>query len=135
MTVPASRAGPAAQPDPEGHDPREAVDDLFRRHALDLVRFALMLVGDQATAEDVVQEAFLGLYRAWDRVPDPDAVRGYLRTAVLNGSVHRGRCRDRRHRRQRGPAAPAARRRRLLSEPGGPAGQRARALPAGSKSW
>jgi len=55
MTVPASRAGPAAQPDPEGHDPREAVDDLFPRHALDLVRFALMLVGDQATAEDVVQ--------------------------------------------------------------------------------
>jgi DNA-directed RNA polymerase specialized sigma24 family protein len=28
------------------------------------VRFALMLVGDQATAEDIVQEAFLSLYRA-----------------------------------------------------------------------
>ena len=97
MTVPASRAGPSAQPDPEGHDPREAVDDLFRRHALGLVRFALMLVGDQATAEDVVQEAFLGLYRAWDRVRDPDAVLGYLRTAVVNGarSVHRGRGRAR----------------------------------------
>jgi len=56
-----------------------------------------MLVGDQATAEDVVQEAFLGLYRAWDRVRDPDAVLGYLRTAVVNGarSVHRSRGRAR----------------------------------------
>jgi RNA polymerase sigma-70 factor (sigma-E family) len=54
-----------------------------------------MLVGDQSTAEDVVQDAFLGLYRAWDRIRDPDAVLGYLRTAVLNGarSVHRSRAR------------------------------------------
>ena len=96
MTVPAYRAGAASQPHP-GHDPREAVDDLFRQHAPGLVRFALMLVGDQATAEDVVQEAFLGLYRAWDRVRDPDAVLGYLRTAVVNGarSVHRGHVRAR----------------------------------------
>jgi len=98
MAVPAYRAGPAPRPDPGGHDPREAVDDLFRQHADGLVRFALMLVGDQATAEDVVQEAFLGLYRAWDRVRDPDAVLGYLRTAVVNGarSVHRRRGRARR---------------------------------------
>jgi hypothetical protein len=63
MTVPAYRAGAAPQPHPDGHDhdPRAAVDDLFRRHAPGLVRFALMLVGDQATAEDVVQEAFIGL--------------------------------------------------------------------------
>jgi RNA polymerase sigma factor (sigma-70 family) len=56
-----------------------------------------MLVGDQSTAEDVVQDAFLGLYRAWDRVRDPDAVLGYLRTAVVNGarSVHRSRGRAR----------------------------------------
>jgi RNA polymerase sigma-70 factor (sigma-E family) len=96
MTVPASRASPARQLDPGGHDPREAVDDLFRRHAVGLVRFALMLVGDQATAEDVVQEAFLGLYRAWDRIRDPDAVLGYLRAAVVNGarSVHRSHVRS-----------------------------------------
>jgi hypothetical protein len=37
------------------------------------------------------------LYRAWDRVRDPDAVLGYLRTAVVNGarSVHRSRRRAR----------------------------------------
>ena len=97
MTVPAYRAGTGPQPDPSRQAARAAVDDLFRVHAIGLVRFALMLVGDQTTAEDVVQEAFLGLYQAWNRVRDPDAVLGYLRTAVLNGarSVHRSRGRAR----------------------------------------
>ena len=97
MTVPAYRAGTGPQPDPLPAAARAAVDDLFRLHAVDLVRFALMLVGDQSTAEDVVQDAFLGLYRAWDMVRDPDAVLGYLRTAVVNGarSVHRSRGRAR----------------------------------------
>jgi len=97
MTVPAYRAGTGSQPDSFRHAARAAVDDLFRLHAIGLVRFALVLVGDQATAEDVVQEAFLGLYRAWDQVRDPDAVLGYLRTAVVNGarSVHRSRGRAR----------------------------------------
>jgi RNA polymerase sigma factor (sigma-70 family) len=75
----------------------QAVDDLYRAHALRLIRFALMLVGDQTTAEDVVQEAFLGLYRGWHRVRDPGNVLGYLRTAVLNGcrTVQRSRGRAR----------------------------------------
>lgn len=74
----------------------DAIDDLYRAHGLGLIRLALMLVGDQATAEDVVQEAFLGLYRSWSRVDDPDHALGYLRAAVLNGarSVHRSRRRS-----------------------------------------
>jgi RNA polymerase sigma-70 factor (sigma-E family) len=97
MTVPAYRAGTGPQPDPLRQAATAAVDHLFRLHAVSLVRFALMLVGDQTTAEDVVQEAFLGLYRGWDRLRDPDAVLGYLRTAVVNGarSVHRSRGRAR----------------------------------------
>jgi len=75
----------------------QALDDLYREHALALTRFALMLVGDRATAEDVVQEAFLGLYRAWCGLTDRSNLLGYLRTAVLNGSrsVHRHRTRAR----------------------------------------
>jgi RNA polymerase sigma-70 factor (sigma-E family) len=71
----------------------DAVGDLYRAHGLGLIRFALMLVGDQGTAEDVVQEAFLGLYRGWHRVDDPASALSYLRAAVLNGarSVHRSR--------------------------------------------
>jgi hypothetical protein len=101
MTVPAYRAGTGPQPDPLAATARASVDDLFRLHAVDLVRFALMLVGDQSTAEDVVQDAFLGLYRAWARVRDPDAVLGYLRTAVVNGACP--------GRRSTHPASPASR--------------------------
>jgi RNA polymerase sigma-70 factor (sigma-E family) len=64
----------------------EAIDDLYRAHAVALVRFALILVGDKTTAEDVVQDAFLGLYRHWDGIRDEGSVPGYLRTSVLNGS-------------------------------------------------
>jgi RNA polymerase sigma-70 factor (sigma-E family) len=63
----------------------EGVDDLYRVHAVGLVRLALLLVGDRATAEDVVQDAFLGLYRAWHRLNDPGNGGGYLRVAVVNG--------------------------------------------------
>jgi Sigma-70 region 2 len=69
------------------------VEDLYREHALGLVRFALLLTGDRATAEDVVQDAFLGLHRHWDEVRDPGHVLACLRTAVVNGS----RSRHRRH--------------------------------------
>jgi len=37
--------------------PDEFVDSLYRAHAVDLIRLALLLVGDQHTAEDVVQDA------------------------------------------------------------------------------
>jgi RNA polymerase sigma-70 factor (sigma-E family) len=62
-----------------------AIDDLYRTQAVGLVRFALLLVGDRQAAEDVVQEAFLGLHRNWSRLRDPATAPGYLRTAVVNG--------------------------------------------------
>jgi RNA polymerase sigma-70 factor (sigma-E family) len=55
-------------------------------HAVPLVRLALLLVGDRPSAEDVVQDAFLGLYQALPRLRDTDKVLPYLRTAVINGS-------------------------------------------------
>lgn len=90
MTARTQRTVTGAQPaDVAG----QALDDLYREQAPGLVRFALMLVGDRTTAEDVVQEAFLGLHRAWSRLADHGNLAGYLRTAVLNGSrsVHRSR--------------------------------------------
>ena len=61
------------------------VTDLYEAHALSLARLALVMLGDAAAAEDVVQDAFLGLYRRWDRLADPAAAQSYLRTSVLNG--------------------------------------------------
>jgi RNA polymerase sigma-70 factor (sigma-E family) len=62
-----------------------AVTELYAGHALGLVRLAVLLVGDRASAEDVVQDAFLGLYRRWDRLPDTSAPLAYVRTSVVNG--------------------------------------------------
>jgi RNA polymerase sigma factor (sigma-70 family) len=77
----------------------DAVGVLFRAHGLVLLRLALLLVGDQPTAEDVVQDAFLGLHRALPRLRDGDGpwdgdrAVGYLRVSVVNGcrSVQRSR--------------------------------------------
>jgi RNA polymerase sigma-70 factor (sigma-E family) len=68
----------------------ESADDiaerLFRDHGLAMLRVALLLVGDRASAEDVVQDAFIGLYRALPRLQEPAKAAGYLRVAVVNGS-------------------------------------------------
>jgi RNA polymerase sigma factor (sigma-70 family) len=58
---------------------------------------ALLLVGDKPSAEDVVQEAFLGLFRGLGRLSDPARAPAYLRVSVLNGcrSVLRARKRAR----------------------------------------
>lgn len=64
----------------------DLVSDLYQAHALSLVRMAKLLVRDQPSAEDVVQDAFLGLYRAIPGLRDRDHVLPYLRAAVLNGS-------------------------------------------------
>ena len=63
----------------------QQVTSLYQAHALSLARLALVMLGDAAAAEDVVQDAFLGLYRRWDRLADPSAAPSYLRTSVLNG--------------------------------------------------
>ena len=66
--------------------PVRTIDDIYRTHRMSMVRLAILLVDDVASAEDVVQDAFAGLYRQWDRLRDAQAAIGYLRTAVVNGS-------------------------------------------------
>jgi RNA polymerase sigma factor (sigma-70 family) len=75
----------------------DLIADLFRAHAVGLVRLAVLLVGDQATAEDVVQDVFARLQRNPGRLRDIASAVAYLRTSVVNGcrSVHRSRRRAR----------------------------------------
>lgn len=58
---------------------------VYEAHALGLVRLAYVMLGDRAAAEDVVQEAFCGLYRRWDRLAGPDEALAYVRSSVFNG--------------------------------------------------
>lgn len=62
-----------------------SVTALYAEHALGLVRLAVVITGDRPAAEDIVQDAFLGLYRRWDQLPDLAAPLAYLRVSVLNG--------------------------------------------------
>jgi len=65
-------------------DADDLVHGLYREHAVTLVRMAKLLLRDRESAEDAVQDAFLGLYRALDRLTDHDDLTPYLRAAVIN---------------------------------------------------
>ncbi len=60
------------------------VADLYRREAVALVRLARLFVDDLNAAEDLVQEAFIRLARAANRIDDPAKAAPYLRSIVLN---------------------------------------------------
>ena len=64
---------------------RQAVTALYQAHALGLIRLAVVMLGDKAAAEDVVQEAFCGLYRRWNQLSDTDKALSYVRSSVING--------------------------------------------------
>jgi RNA polymerase sigma-70 factor (sigma-E family) len=68
-----------------GQGADEAVTGLYQAHALGLTRLAHIMLGDRAAAEDVVQEAFCGLYRRWSKLADPARALPYVRSSVLNG--------------------------------------------------
>jgi RNA polymerase sigma-70 factor (sigma-E family) len=63
----------------------DEVTALYQSHALALVRLAAIMLGDRGAAEDVVQEAFLGLYRHWGGLSDTSNALAYVRSSVLNG--------------------------------------------------
>jgi RNA polymerase sigma-70 factor (sigma-E family) len=61
------------------------VSALYEAHALGFIRLAYVMLGDRPAAEDVVQEAFLGLYKRWGHLRSTASAPGYLRASVLNG--------------------------------------------------
>jgi RNA polymerase sigma-70 factor (sigma-E family) len=81
MTMPG-----AAAPDTTIRAADEAVTVLYQAHYAMLVRVAALLVGDVATAEDVVQDCFIAMHRAWWRLRDTGKALPYLRRAVINRS-------------------------------------------------
>src|SRR4030088_1192650 len=75
MTAVRSDAGPAA-----------TLADLHREHYRSLVKLAALLVDDRATCEEVVQDAFVAVFRSAARLRDEAKLPAYLRSAVLNGA-------------------------------------------------
>jgi RNA polymerase sigma-70 factor (sigma-E family) len=61
----------------------DGFEAVYARLWPEMLRVAHLLTGSQAQAEEVTQDAFVGLYRAWNRVDNPAA---YLRRSLVNGS-------------------------------------------------
>jgi RNA polymerase sigma-70 factor (sigma-E family) len=86
-------AVPPDQPESEPPHDQAGIADLFHARHLELVRLATLLVGDRATAEDVVQDVFVSVCARWQRLTENGVAVAYFRTAVVNAcrSVHRRR--------------------------------------------
>ena len=67
-------------------DANHAVTALYLAHYRPLVRLAALLVQDLATAEEIVQDAFVAVHAAWRRLPDADHALHYLRRSVIDRS-------------------------------------------------
>jgi Sigma-70 region 2 len=99
-------------------DPAEQVTALYQAHALGLLRLAVIMLGERQAAEDAVQDAFLGLFRRWDALNDPERALAYVRSSVFNGcrTVLRRRGRNRQFALVERPYAESADARLLLGE-------------------
>jgi RNA polymerase sigma-70 factor (sigma-E family) len=67
-------------------DSENAVCALYLAHYQSLVRLAALLVRDAATAEEVVQDAFVAMHGGWRRLRDTEKALSYLRQSVVNRS-------------------------------------------------
>ncbi len=99
---PVVTVGPEAPGRPEA---ATAVTAIYEMHARGFVKLAVVMLGDLRAAEDVVQDAFCGLYRRWHHLDDPAKAMQYVRSAVLNGCRTQLRTRGRTQRRELSLAA------------------------------
>ena len=95
MKANATDQPPPARVPAAGRAPADAVTELYRAHALGLIRLAVVMLGDRPAAEDAVQDAFCGLYRRWHSLADPAKALSYARSSVINNC--RTTLRRRRH--------------------------------------
>ncbi len=82
------RGSPARVPSDDARtwDADTAVTVLHAGHYRSLVRTATLLLRRQDLAEEVVQDAFVGLHRRWGRLRDPERAVAYLRQSTVNGA-------------------------------------------------
>ncbi|TNM53030.1 sigma-70 family RNA polymerase sigma factor [Brevibacterium sediminis] len=75
---------------PESAAARAAYGELYARHRLPALHFALSLNRNRAQAEDAVAEAFAKIWRAWGHGKGPDeSFKAYLMAAVRSESYRR----------------------------------------------
>ncbi|MEX0647421.1 MAG: RNA polymerase sigma-70 factor [Balneolaceae bacterium] len=70
------------------HSDRKAFDELFRKLYPRLVYFATGYTRDKAAACDVVQDAFVALWKKRFEIDPASSLKGYLYTAVRNRALN-----------------------------------------------
>jgi RNA polymerase sigma factor (sigma-70 family) len=73
-----------------------AFERLYRRHALDVYRYAMAVLRNQADAEDVTQTTFMNAYRALERGDTPTSPHNWLIAIAHNVCRQRFRAQSRR---------------------------------------
>jgi len=68
------------------HGRPEVLHLVYEKYKTDLMTLATALLGDLATAEDVVHDVFLSLLKLSGRVKLTGSLKGYLTTSVMNGA-------------------------------------------------
>jgi DNA-directed RNA polymerase specialized sigma24 family protein len=76
-------AGPPSTAD---RDADRFIAELYAREGRSLTRLAVLLVVDSPTAEQVVRDAFVAVYRGWRRLRDGEKALAHLRRAVISES-------------------------------------------------
>jgi RNA polymerase sigma-70 factor (sigma-E family) len=85
-TLAASALVPDVRPAASAWDADRLVTEIYHGEYKSLVRLAVLLVHDVATAEEVVQDAFEAMHTAWRRLREKEKALSYLRQAVVNRS-------------------------------------------------
>lgn len=90
------RSVPESSPDVEGSEcgralragDAHAFEQIFRRFATPLTRFASRIVSSDAVAQDVVMDVFMRLWRDRLTLPADTRLGAYLRTSVRNSCIN-----------------------------------------------
>ena len=75
-----------ARDDTPGATPAPDLESVYREHYRSLVRLGSLLIDDVGTCEELVQDAFVKVWRRGPMLRDPSRLPAYLRSAVLNGA-------------------------------------------------
>lgn len=62
----------------------DAFREFFERHHAELARFAWLLIGERAAAEDIASDAMLAVWKRWTGPDSPENPLAYTRGVVAN---------------------------------------------------
>lgn len=98
MAFPANRLSDAQLAHAAAAGDRQAWDELWDRHSRSVRRVLSSCLGSDPAVDDLVQDAFIALFRAFDRLERPEAVRAFLLGTAARLAAFELRTRGRRFR-------------------------------------